>query len=101
MNIICLDTPSLLIDSDVMIANLLRMSNLCQNASIKLRPHIKTHKIGEVALKQVELMFSSVEKLPLFHLKMFQLDVNGFQPFFGFFEPVRFTAHVNNIRFMS
>ena len=46
-------------------------------------------------------VFSSVEKLPLFHLKMFQLDVNGFQPFFGFFEPVRFTAHVNNIRFMS
>ncbi len=50
-----LDTPVLLIDRKIMQDNLARMANLCQVKGIKLRPHIKTHKIGEIALMQVKL----------------------------------------------
>ncbi len=55
MEIKDLDTPALLIDEDIMTANLHRMAKLCQKLRIKLRPHIKTHKICEIALRQVRL----------------------------------------------
>jgi len=49
-----LDTPAVVIDLDVMDQNLLRMSEYCRNHQINLRPHTKSHKIPELAKKQIE-----------------------------------------------
>jgi D-serine deaminase-like pyridoxal phosphate-dependent protein len=50
-----LDTPSLVVDLDVMEANLVRLQNYCDRHRIGLRPHIKTHKIPALAQKQMDL----------------------------------------------
>lgn len=55
MHISELDTPSVLVDLDVMEANLKRMSDYCATTGISLRPHVKTHKIPELAKMQVAL----------------------------------------------
>lgn len=52
MHISELDTPSLLLDLDVLERNLRRMSEYCAKTGIALRPHIKTHKIPELARLQ-------------------------------------------------
>jgi D-serine deaminase-like pyridoxal phosphate-dependent protein len=50
-----LDTPSLIVDLDVMEANLARLQDYCDQHGIGLRPHIKTHKIPALAHKQMDL----------------------------------------------
>jgi D-serine deaminase-like pyridoxal phosphate-dependent protein len=50
-----LDTPSLLVDTDVMDANLVRLQKYCNQHGLGLRPHIKTHKIPAFAQKQMDL----------------------------------------------
>ena len=54
MDIYELETPSVLIDLDRMEANIERMQALCDEAGVALRPHIKTHKIPEIAKMQIE-----------------------------------------------
>ena len=49
MHISELDTPSLLLDMDVMDANLQRMASYCEATGLSLRPHINTHKIPALA----------------------------------------------------
>ncbi len=49
-----LDTPSVLIDLDRMAANIARMQAYCDAHGLAFRPHIKTHKIPEIARMQVE-----------------------------------------------
>jgi D-serine deaminase-like pyridoxal phosphate-dependent protein len=49
-----LDTPALIVDLDIMEANLSRMAEYCRHHNLRLRPHTKTHKIPELARKQVE-----------------------------------------------
>jgi D-serine deaminase-like pyridoxal phosphate-dependent protein len=49
-----LDTPSVVIDSEQMERNLADMADFCRKRGIKLRPHSKTHKIPQLALKQIE-----------------------------------------------
>jgi D-serine deaminase-like pyridoxal phosphate-dependent protein len=48
-----LDTPSLLIDLDQMSANLDWAAALTSKSGIRLRPHIKTHKLPAVAHMQI------------------------------------------------
>jgi len=50
-----LDTPALLIDLDRVDNNLHQMQQKADRCGVALRPHIKTHKIPELALKQVQL----------------------------------------------
>ena len=50
-----LDTPSLTVDLDIMESNLARMQNYCNQHGIRLRPHIKTHKIPALAQAQMDL----------------------------------------------
>ena len=50
-----LDTPAVLIDLDRAEANLRRAQAYADAHGLKLRPHIKTHKIPELARRQVEL----------------------------------------------
>ena len=49
-----LDTPAVLVDVDIMDANIRQLSNYCKRHSLVLRPHVKTHKIPELACRQVE-----------------------------------------------
>jgi D-serine deaminase-like pyridoxal phosphate-dependent protein len=55
MHIRELDTPSVVVDLDVLERNLDRMAAYSAKTGIKLRPHIKTHKTPELALRQVAL----------------------------------------------
>lgn len=52
MNYMELDTPSLIIDQDVMMENIHHMQNFANKNHVTLRPHTKTHKIPELALLQ-------------------------------------------------
>jgi D-serine deaminase-like pyridoxal phosphate-dependent protein len=48
------DTPEVVIDLDVVRANIVRTAELAREAGVSLRPHTKTHKLPEVARMQVE-----------------------------------------------
>jgi D-serine deaminase-like pyridoxal phosphate-dependent protein len=48
-----LDTPALVVDLDVMEKNLSRMAGYCREHKLDLRPHTKTHKIPELAHRQI------------------------------------------------
>ena len=50
-----LDTPCVLIDLDRVEANLKRAQDYADTHGLKLRPHIKTHKLPRFALRQIEL----------------------------------------------
>ena len=54
MNIDELETPTVLIDLDRMERNIARMQARCDQAGVALRPHIKTHKIPEIARLQID-----------------------------------------------
>jgi D-serine deaminase-like pyridoxal phosphate-dependent protein len=54
MNVYDLETPSVLIDLDRMEANIARMQARCDDLGIAFRPHIKTHKIPDIAKLQLE-----------------------------------------------
>lgn len=49
-----LETPALLVDLDRMEGNIQRMQAHCDALGLAFRPHIKTHKIPEIARLQVE-----------------------------------------------
>ena len=53
MNALDLDTPALYIDLDVLERNIARMQEQCRTWGVALRPHVKTHKIPEIALLQL------------------------------------------------
>ncbi len=49
-----LETPSVLIDLDRVAGNIARMQGYCDQHGLKFRPHIKTHKIPDIARMQLE-----------------------------------------------
>lgn len=49
-----LDTPSVLVDLDVLERNIAEMAELTRAAGVALRPHIKTHKTPEIARMQLD-----------------------------------------------
>jgi D-serine deaminase-like pyridoxal phosphate-dependent protein len=48
------DTPEVVIDLDVVRSNVARIAALAAEAGVSVRPHIKTHKLPEIARLQVE-----------------------------------------------
>lgn len=54
MEVAALETPSVLIDLDIMERNILSMQRHCDALGLALRPHIKTHKIPAIARLQIE-----------------------------------------------
>jgi D-serine deaminase-like pyridoxal phosphate-dependent protein len=48
-----LDTPCLLLDLDRLDRNIRRMADLIAAAGVRLRPHAKTHKLAQVAERQL------------------------------------------------
>lgn len=55
-----LDTPALVVDMDKLEANLHQMARTCQQAGVKLRPHVKTHKSPYLANLQLECGASGI-----------------------------------------
>jgi len=49
-----LDTPALYVDLDVLERNITRMQEQCRAWGVELRPHVKTHKIREIAQMQLD-----------------------------------------------
>ena len=49
-----LETPSLLIDNDIALANIAMMQKKADDLGLKLRPHIKTHRMPYFAKLQME-----------------------------------------------
>ena len=49
------DTPALLVDLDAFDYNLARMASATKAGQVRLRPHAKTHKCAEIALRQIAL----------------------------------------------
>lgn len=54
MRIEDLDTPAVIVDLDVMEDNIQSLGGYCRQHRLKLRPHTKTHKMPQIATKQVE-----------------------------------------------
>jgi len=54
------DTPALLLDLDAFDYNLQRMAQSLRGTGLRLRPHAKSHKCPEIALRQVALGASGV-----------------------------------------
>ena len=48
-----IETPALLIDTEILDRNLRTMADYCQRHHLSLRPHTKTHKVPEIAKMQV------------------------------------------------
>ena len=48
-----LDTPAVVIDEKILNANIARLAASSKNRGIQLRPHAKTHKVAEIAAKQL------------------------------------------------
>jgi D-serine deaminase-like pyridoxal phosphate-dependent protein len=49
-----LDTPALYVDLDALERNIARMQEQCRAWGVGLRPHVKTHKIPEIAQMQLD-----------------------------------------------
>jgi D-serine deaminase-like pyridoxal phosphate-dependent protein len=54
MDAIELDTPALYVDLDALERNIARMQQECREWGVDLRPHVKTHKIPEIAQMQLD-----------------------------------------------
>ena len=54
MDALDLDTPALYVDLDVLEHNIARMQERCRAWGVALRPHVKTHKIAEIAKLQLD-----------------------------------------------
>ncbi|MBA3473129.1 MAG: hypothetical protein H0T57_07845, partial [Rubrobacter sp.] len=48
------ETPRLLIDVPKMRRNIGKMASIARERGVKLRPHVKTHKIPAIAREQLE-----------------------------------------------
>ena len=49
-----IDTPAILVDIETVKSNISKFQNHCDGQGLKLRPHIKTHKIPKFAKWQIE-----------------------------------------------
>ena len=60
-----IDTPALILDLDAFERNLVTMAAFAEAAGVRLRPHAKTHKSPEIALRQIALADSRQKTRPL------------------------------------
>ncbi len=66
-----LPTPALLLDVDVLEANLRRMADRTRELGVTLRPHIKTHKCIEIAERQLALGANGITVSTLYEASVF------------------------------
>ena len=58
MNLTAIDTPAVLVDLDIAEANIDRFQAYCDSHGLKLRPHIKTHKLPMLARRQLQCLYA-------------------------------------------
>ena len=66
-----LRTPALLLDLDVMDANLAHMASRARELGVQLRPHAKTHKCVEIAERQRALGVAGLTVSTLYEARVF------------------------------
>ncbi len=66
-----LPTPALLLDLERLEANLARMAAKARSLGVALRPHVKTHKCGEIAQRQRELGARGITVSTLYEAQVF------------------------------
>ncbi|MGQ9462999.1 MAG: alanine racemase [Candidatus Fervidibacter sp.] len=94
-------TPFVFIDLTVLQRNIAHMQALAENSKVRLRPHIKTHKIAAVAKMQIQIGACGLTVAKLGEAQAF-LDAGistsymVAQPFFGF-EKVRWAMQMSEI----
>jgi D-serine deaminase-like pyridoxal phosphate-dependent protein len=66
-----LPTPALLLDLDILEANLKRMQDRANEFQVALRPHIKTHKCVELAKRQQALGAKGITVSTLYEAEVF------------------------------
>ncbi|HLO36062.1 MAG TPA: alanine racemase, partial [Candidatus Deferrimicrobium sp.] len=49
-----LDTPALIVDLDILAANISQMADFARRSGMRLRPHVKTHKSVRIARMQLD-----------------------------------------------
>lgn len=54
MNISCLSTPALVLDVNILHANISAMNCILEDSALKLRPHYKSHKCAALAKMQIK-----------------------------------------------
>lgn len=55
-----LDTPALIVDLDILAANIRQMADGTRRAGLRLRPHVKTHKSVRIARMQLDAGASGI-----------------------------------------
>lgn len=60
-----LDTPAVLVDMDILEANIREMSELATEAGINLRPHVKVHESAWIAKEQIKAGAGGIEVGPI------------------------------------
>ncbi len=53
VEVVEVETPCLVIDSEKMMKNITRMAHVASEAGVHLRPHVKTHKVPRIAQMQL------------------------------------------------
>lgn len=69
--VVSLPTPALLLDLDVLEANLRRMADHASALGVALRPHVKTHKCVEIARLQREFGATGITVSTLYEATVF------------------------------
>lgn len=80
MKIAELDTPTLMIDKDILTSNLKRMQDYADAQNVNLRPHTKTHKMPAIAKMQKELGAVGIAVAKIGEAEVMQ--ANGIQDIF-------------------
>lgn len=75
-----LDTPSVVVDLDVLEANVHRMAESARRSGVRLRPHAKTHKIPELARLQLAAGASGISLAKVGEAEVFVAE--GFDDLF-------------------
>ncbi|MBM4170001.1 MAG: D-TA family PLP-dependent enzyme [Ignavibacteria bacterium] len=87
MQIYNLPTPALVLDLDILNANLKRMQDKANQFKVSLRPHIKTHKCVEIGRRQIRLGAKGIAVSTFFEAEHFAKA--GFEDIFWAF-PIPF-----------
>jgi hypothetical protein len=69
-----IDTPEIMIDVDILDRNIERMASAVRARGLSLRPHAKTHKIAEIANRQIAAGASGLTVATIGEAEVFALQ---------------------------
>jgi D-serine deaminase-like pyridoxal phosphate-dependent protein len=73
-----LETPAVVVDLYVMERNLSRMADYCRDKNLRLRPHTKSHKIPELAKRQMAQAAQGITVAKINYIKIFSCALCAF-----------------------